>query len=422
MLDIILSSVKELGIENYIITEIKSESAELFFIKKELDMRRMCDTVKYTVTVYRDFEANGAKMRGSSDVSFCPGMTKDEVLASLQDTYASALYVKNPYFELYQGKKADILPMPSALADMSLSDTAAKFTAALFAADTRDDAFINSAEVFAVRTRKHILTSAGSDVGYVKTKCTGEFIVQCRKPKDVEQYFDFEYTDLNTDALTAKVADALTAVCDRAKAERSPAAGTYDIILSGDHIKTLLELYGSRGHASMVFPGYSDYAVGKNVQGENVTGEALNLRFIPSAPYSADGIPMEERAFIENGVVKTLHGPTRFCRYMGIEPVGQYRSVALEGGTVPFDELKKGCLYPVSFSDFQMDPMDGHFKGEIRLAYYFGENGVELLSGGSINGSLLEKQGELTFSTEKYTCADYSGPFAVKLCGISVAG
>ena len=131
---------------------------------------------------------------------------------------------------------------------------------------------------------------------------------------------------------------------------------------------------------------------------------------------------MRERTLLKDGTVQCIHGTTRFCRYLGIEPTGDYFNTKLDNGTVNFDELKKGCLYPASFSDFQMDPMDGHFGGEIRLAYLYTESGVKLLTGGSINGSMFDKQGMLTFSRERYTDADYSGPFAVRIKGVNVSG
>ena len=131
---------------------------------------------------------------------------------------------------------------------------------------------------------------------------------------------------------------------------------------------------------------------------------------------------MKERLLLKEGQVQCLHGPTRFCRYMGEEPVGEYRRVRLDNGTVPFEQMKKGCLYPVSFSDFQLDVFSGYFGGEIRLAYLYTDKGVEKLTGGSINGSLLEKQGSLTFSLERYQDARYEGPLAVRIPGVSVNG
>ena len=47
---------------------------------------------------------------------------------------------------------------------------------------------------------------------------------------------------------------------------------------------------------------------------------------------------------------------------------------------------------------------------------------MEILTGGSVNGSLPEKQGKLIFSTERYDTLAYTGPFAVKIEGVEVAG
>ena len=49
-------------------------------------------------------------------------------------------------------------------------------------------------------------------------------------------------------------------------------------------------------------------------------------------------------------------------------------------------------------------------------------DGVEILTGGSINGSLPEKQGNLRFSVERYDTMNYTGPYAVRINGVEVAG
>ena len=126
--------------------------------------------------------------------------------------------------------------------------------------------------------------------------------------------------------------------------------------------------------------------------------------------------------FLKDGELKLIYGPNRFCRYLGIEPTGNYQRLGLRNGTVALKDLRKGCLCPVSFSDFQMDAFTGHFGGEIRLAYLYTDEGVKILTGGSINGSLPEKQGNLLFSTERYDTLTYTGPYAVKIEGVEVAG
>ena len=422
MRDIILNALRALNIETYLIRANETESVELFFIRKTLDMRRTKHAADYAVTVYRDFEADGTKCRGMSQARIFESMTPDEVESSLKGAWFAAQFVKNPFFELYAGQKAEPVEMPSALADRPLEENALLMAEALFAVDTAEDAFINSAEIFAVKSRVSILSSRGADVEYTRYEVRGEFVTQCKAPQDVEQYFQFKYADLNTDALTEKARQAIAAVRDRAAARKSPQAGTYSVVLSGDEMAYLMDYYTDRSLAPYVYAHYSDWAPGKAVQGEDVQGEKLNLTLLPLAPYSEEGIPMVARPLMENGELKLIYGANRFCQYLGIEPTGYYERIGVDNGTVPLAELRKGCLCPVSFSGFEMDSFTGHFGGEIRLAYLYTENGVEILTGGSINGSLSDKQGNLVFSTERYDTMNYTGPFAVRIEGVEVAG
>lgn len=69
-----------------------------------------------------------------------------------------------------------------------------------------------------------------------------------------------------------------------------------------------------------------------------------------------------------------------------------------------------------------MDPLSGHFGGEIRLAFlYDGEKEIPV-TGGSINGSILAVQGNMLFSRERYQNDEYEGPYAVRIEGVEVAG
>ena len=79
-------------------------------------------------------------------------------------------------------------------------------------------------------------------------------------------------------------------------------------------------------------------------------------------------------------------------------------------------------LWAVTFSDFQMDAMGGHFGGEIRLAYLIDGDSVTPVTGGSVNGSILEAQKTFVFSTGRYVTASYDGPYAVRIPDVSIAG
>lgn len=100
------------GIEHYRINESRKQSAELFYIKKDLDIVRSTDVADCTVTVYRDFESGGVKMRGSAAAMIYPDMTESEIGAALRKAYDAALYVKNKFYELPDAEKRAAAALP----------------------------------------------------------------------------------------------------------------------------------------------------------------------------------------------------------------------------------------------------------------------------------------------------------------------
>ena len=66
-IEIIKNSLNALDIKVWTVTERTEETAELFFVKKQLDTRRAKDTHKFRVTVYRDTQNGDKKMRGCTD-------------------------------------------------------------------------------------------------------------------------------------------------------------------------------------------------------------------------------------------------------------------------------------------------------------------------------------------------------------------
>lgn len=422
MINKILSALKAAGVSVYNIVDQITESAEIYFIKKQEDMRRMKNIREITLTVYKDFEIGETKMRGMSDVQIAPGMTEDEIYKKIVVAYDAAGYVKNPFFELADCAIDNVMA-DNAENALPAEEIASLMADALFTPDQFEDAFINSAEIFVENTFFHILSSRGTDVRFSKNRVWGEFVAQCVSPEDVEMYFDFEYDEPDTFALSKLASDAITIVSDRASAKEAPPAGEYDLILTEKHVYTVLSAYLEKANAAMIFAKYSPYEIGAGVQGSDIKGEKINLIAVPDQPYSTDGVKLIERTILENGVVRDIVGSTRFCRYLGIEPKGNYTSIRVENGKESLEDMKKKpYLMPVAFSDFQMDEMSGRFGGEIRLAYLYDGETVKTVTGGSVNGSLLEKQDNLLFSKETFKTSNYSGPLAILIPAVSVAG
>lgn len=312
----------------------------------------------------------------------------------------------------------------SSLNDYSLTQITDLFVKALYEEDCNEKAFINNFELFVEETSVKIVSSNGIDVAYKNREVKGEFVTQCKHPVDVETYQNFAYDSLALENFKDLVRTALKMSEDRSLANVMPKAGNTNIILSDKYMKDFIGFYAGRADAAYIYQKYSNYEIGKDVQGNDTTGDRLNIQFGVSKPFSNEGVRMSKRPLLENGVVKTIHGGMRFCHYLGVEQIGTYEKVLLPAGRVSLDEMKKGpCLHIVNFSDFDMDVMSGHFEGEIRLGYYYDENqNVTLVTGGSVNGNIFEAQKNFVFSKEMQELDGYEGPKAVLIQNVPVAG
>lgn len=423
MIDLIKSALKAENIGIWTINETASESVELFFVRRNMDLKRRTTLTDYSVSVFCELERDGVKLLGSSSTPVYPGMGESEIRAALREAVFAASFAANPYYELIKGQKEPHIPSKSAFAGMSCEQAAKLMSEALFEPDTESDVFVNSAEVFSVKRSVRVVNSRGVDVSFDTCEVKGEYVTQCPEPQDVEIYHSFSFREPNTGALTESVRRALGETRDRAAATTPPPAGRYTVILTGDHVEEVLSYYKSRAGAGAVYRHYSDYEAGKNAQGEDIAGDRLTIDLVSSDPYDGEGIRLVDRPLMEDGVVKTIHGGARFSGYLGIEPTGYYDAVRVRPGKAALAELKsRPCLQVVTFSDFQMNAMSGHFAGEIRLAYLIDGDTVTPVTGGSINGDLMEVQGELRFSSETYESSTYSGPLAVSIPNVAVAG
>ncbi len=430
MKDRILAALSRLHIDEYIILEERTRSAELFFIRKSLDTRRIKDTTEYTVTVYRSFDRDGASMKGSSVVHVYDSQTDTELDKALSGAYLAASYVCNPTYALQEKTVNQFVEMESDLQGKTLEESAKIMADALFAEDNGGQAFLNSAELFVNEVSTHIWSSTGVDCGYRKYYVTGEFVAQCKEPQDVETYQSFRYDSLETEALKAKVRRTLDYTIARTQATKAPAAGNYRVIICDDYAKELFSYYTSRSESDYIYGKYSSFKLGENVQAKtadggsrDITGDPVSITLIPSVPYSDEGTAMIERKLLDKGVLKTYHGNVRFCRYIGAEPTGYYRKIRVDAGSTSVEDMKKQpYLQVVNFSDFQMDDFTGHFGGEIRLAFLYDGEKVTPVTGGSINGSLIDTQASMILSKETQVEDGYEGPLAVCFDGIPVAG
>lgn len=152
--------------DGYKIIETKTESEELFLIKKKVDMSRSKNVQHFKVTVYKDFEENGKKYKGSSSFDIHPTMTEAEIKNCIDGGIYAAGFVKNEYYEINKSENAKFENVKSNFSTMELSKWMPKIVEALYVNDTEENGGINSAEIFLNKNFKRIVTSLGEDVSY----------------------------------------------------------------------------------------------------------------------------------------------------------------------------------------------------------------------------------------------------------------
>ena len=402
MIERIKAILGELGIEEYKLEECRTESAELFFIKKELDLHRTTSIRECRLTVYRNFDHDGEKCKGESVATISAGMNDNEIRKVATEAYEAAYFVYMPYYELPDGEKKEIVGNLG-MNGKAPADVAGIMTAALFKEDIYEKTFINSAELFVTETTKRIVNSKGIDVGYVSGKIEGEFVVQCLEKGDVETYESFTYFTPEPDALSEKVKETIEKARIRAQAVKMDIPENTDIIIDGTCFGEVLHYYTGRAFAGMIYEEYSEYKKGTDV------GSRISVDLKAVFPYDDNGVPLEDRPLIKDGIVDTIYGGVKECYYLGIPCVGDYGFYSVKPGEKTVKELRsikngadgkiKPYLRVLTFSDFQSSQMSGEFGGEIRLAVYFdGEKEIPV-TGGSININLTEHR-DFEFSKE----------------------
>ena len=431
LLNRVLKAIADQNIQQYSLLITSTMSDESFYIRKQRTLTRKKWTTRCEVTIYHDFTDAGKDFRGSYSFMTDFNMSEEELSQKIQNAYASAAFVKNPYYPLPKAERIDCGYEP---AGPSCQSQPKKIFSGEELAETiflqeQKEAYLNSLEIFITKETVLIVNSNCVQVSYQDTTYSGEYVVQAKEPQDVELFQDFSYSYLDEDILSSLsdlIAISLKQVLDRAKAvpvSQLPEGmkTAKHLILEGRCVYELFSYYLSRLDASMIYPGYSHAAIGdkiktnaENTSGESVGSSPVTIKLMPKKPYSNEGIKLVSLPLIENNEIKYLTGNARFSYYLGIPAIGSYDSFELACGTETVKDLETNpYLKIVSFSDFQMDVFTGQFGGEFRLAYFFDGSTVTPVTGGSISGNLTELIDQMKFSSDVQYFDRYCGPLAI---------
>ncbi|EOD01182.1 metallopeptidase TldD-related protein [Caldisalinibacter kiritimatiensis] len=424
----ILSQIKE--IDDWSIIEKKVESSELFFIKKELDMNRGKKVHHFKVTVYKDFNQDGKKYKGSSTINIHPTMNESEIKTALEKAAFAAKFVKNEFYSLVEPSEEKPINVESKFENGQFSDWLPKLTDAIYKEDVHDNGAINSAELFLNKIYTRNVNSKGLDVNYTKYKGELEFITNWKEQsEEIELYKDIKFADFAPEMISEKVKEMLLFSKQKAIAKPTPSLNKIPVILTGEPIQEFLNYYYIQSNGRYVYEGISTLKLNENVQGDSVEGDLISLRLDPnlknsteSAPYDKFGTLLKPVSIIKKGILNKYWADNRYAQYIGINPTGEINNIVFEGGSKSVKDFKqKPYLELIAFSDFQMNPLTGDFGGEIRLGFYF--NGKETIpvTGGSISGNINEVKQKMYLSKEIQENNNFVGPKSIQLFNVTIA-
>lgn len=419
------------NIDGWKINETITEASELFFIKKELDMNRGKNVHKIDVTVYKNFEENGNKFKGSSRTRITPSMDKEEIKNLLNETSFAATFVKNQYYPLV--KPTDFTPkaLSSKFSEGSLSKWLPGLVEGIFLKDNHEKGGLNSCELFLNKTSVRIVNSEGVDVSFAKYNGDLEFITNWTEGgEEIELYKNISFSDYNPDAISKEIDNMLVLSREKAIAVPTPSLKDITVLLSGEPVKEFFSYYYAQSNARSVYENTSTAKIDKNIQGEKILGDTVTMVLDPlmtnssrSTSYDNDGYPLNKVTIFEKGVLKRYWGDNRYCSYLDIEPTGNIENILVEGGSKSLEKLKEEpYIELLAFSDFQMNSLTGDFAGEIRLGRYYDGKKVIPVTGGSISGNVKDVQRKMFLSKELQQVNNFIGPKTIQLFNINIAG
>lgn len=432
MLEDIISILKEnKQISGWKINEKQTESVELFFIKKSLDMDRAKSVSHLSLTIYVDFEEDGTSYRGSSSSEIHPTMTKEEIIKTIDKLAFAASLVKNKYYPLASPSNVKPALSSSNLASKPINEWIPNITKAIFGADVYDEGGINSAELFLNKVNYKIFNSEGINVNFTVFNGTLEFITNWKESsEEIELYRNLEFSSFDPKGIKEEVENMLRECRDKSIAKPTPALKDIPVLLTGENVRELFTYYNNQSSAGAVYNKISTMKVGDNVQGDSVLGDKITLILDPtldnstySFPFDEDGFPLAKAEIFKDGVLERNWGSIRYSHYLDIDTTGNIQNFTVLGGSKSAAELKKKpYLELLAFSDFQMDSFTGNFAGEIRLGYYYDGNTKIPVTGGSLSGNVKKVHNNMYLSKELQQENNFVGPITIMLNGVSIAG
>ena len=182
-------------------------------------------------------------------------------------------------------------------------------------------------------------------------------------------------------------------------------------------------------NAALLFRKLSDWSKGEAVA-EYTTGDRISIlakasldNSSKSYPVDEEGALIRERYIIRDGVAEESWGNRQMSEYLGDKNSSDVNNFVVSGGTADESVLHAGdYLELVEFSDFQVDEVGGDVLGEIRLGYWHHDGKVDVITGGSVSGTMQDAIPSMRCSKETEQYNNMVIPKETRLYNLTITG
>ncbi len=391
----------------------KRESCELFYIKENLDCARRTDTTNNRVTVYVDKDG----FRGDAVFYAYPSSSEDELRRLIDSAIFRASLVKNAHYTLPEAAEGEYV-IESNFAQYDSLVLAKAIAADVFAANTVENAAINSLEVFVTRHFEETINSRSLRKTQTRYDATVEAIPTYNgEGSSVELYEQYNFSGYDPAALTEEIAGKMEEVKARFEAVSPAEELNCPVILGKAELSQLFHTMVSDLDYAQVYSASNLHKKGEKIQPEGsvdriditLLGEIAGS--VRSSRFDIDGVGLGSLRVVEGGKVLSYHGSSRFGQYIGEKPSGILPCISVDAGSLAPEVFSRGpYLEIISMSGLQVDFYSDYIGGEVRLAYYNDGEKIVPLTGISVSGKLSEVLAHIGLSSELALSGSYYGP------------
>ncbi len=419
----IKEKLRALGCETYELRERTTTAWEFYFIRHKLDQNRASRVKTYDVKVFIPLE-NGT-MLGSASGSINPTASDSEMESALKNLVYQASLVKNPSYTLTDR------PLPAIeQAQIDIGAIAETFIRAMQNVRETETERINSYEIFVREVHERFENSNGVTYEITYPSSMIEVVVNASHDKhEIELYRNYCSGVCDGEKLTRDVETAMRFGKDRLVAGETPALEKSDVVFSAEDAVQIYDYFVDRTSAGMQFRKLSDWTVGKEIA-DYTTGDRISLFAAASLENSSESYPVDsegawirERYLIRDGKAEDTWGSRQMSEYLGSKDSSLVNNFIVSGGSAASEELREGnYLELVEFSDFQVDPVGGDIMGEIRLGYWHHDGKVDIISGGSVSGTMQDAIPSMRFTRETEQYDTRVIPKETRLYNLTITG